>query len=485
MTDLLQVTCLQSVTLTTNTFVSTTSRASTSSSWGYLAEPKLTCSPLWNNTIINTVDQGKNTPQIFDKSVDDDSDMADEDEIDGEIISNIPTKNRWPAEWADNIKTIETVKIKANQKRKSEDKTNSGVSDREKVPRINKTKTKNIQKVNVPLDDSQKNGSSQKIDTKPKQKLPPIIIHGHLPDHAQTVDRIMKTTGQNLDVKCTRDRTIFKVSCPRTYDFLMDVLRNSNASFHTFTSPEIRRYKVILKGLPLTTTAEEIQDELNELHGLCTTVNQFVEKGGEALPIFSVLLPPGVEPKKIFEIKSLFHTRVFWQKPNPRDRPTQCYRCQEFGHIASNCYAEVRCSYCAEPHRYKDCPKEHEKCANCGEEHSSTDADCIFALRAINKLNSTKGGNRNPSSLADNYRNFPKLQEKQNAYPESLSQASRGKSKYYSEVASESKINWQKLIAKLIEVAIQVIGASTNQERISCLVNAAPSILSVLTSSQN
>ena len=46
----------------------------------------------------------------------------------------------------------------------------------------------------------------------------------------------------------------------------------------------------------------------------------------------------------------------------------QCYNCQNFGHLAKNCEAKIKCVICGEDHSHKGCPnreKKQPKCANC------------------------------------------------------------------------------------------------------------------------
>ena len=64
----------------------------------------------------------------------------------------------------------------------------------------------------------------------------------------------------------------------------------------------------------------------------------------------------------------------------------QYYKCQEFGHVATDCKQECRCRKCGEGHEEKECNTEKLKCANCKEEHKSSDPVCTVLLReAINK----------------------------------------------------------------------------------------------------
>ncbi|KAL1417925.1 hypothetical protein MTO96_026377 [Rhipicephalus appendiculatus] len=59
--------------------------------------------------------------------------------------------------------------------------------------------------------------------------------------------------------------------------------------------------------------------------------------------------------------------------------PTQCMRCQRFGHEVAKCYERMaRCKVCAGPHDYRRCDVRgcRLKCANCEGPHAATFAMC-------------------------------------------------------------------------------------------------------------
>ena len=61
------------------------------------------------------------------------------------------------------------------------------------------------------------------------------------------------------------------------------------------------------------------------------------------------------------------------------DKPWQCYKCQDFGHMASNCPNKDRCVVCAGNHNVRDCnirENERKKCVNCGENHTANYGGC-------------------------------------------------------------------------------------------------------------
>lgn len=52
--------------------------------------------------------------------------------------------------------------------------------------------------------------------------------------------------------------------------------------------------------------------------------------------------------------------------------PLRCFKCQRFGHTASQCKSKMRCARCGGEHEYGKCEREAKiKCCNCGGEHSA------------------------------------------------------------------------------------------------------------------
>ena len=62
-------------------------------------------------------------------------------------------------------------------------------------------------------------------------------------------------------------------------------------------------------------------------------------------------------------------------------RLKQCFKCQKYGHIGTQCKAITACGYCAQEHSSRDCPSKTErtaarKCAACGGAHEAWNQDC-------------------------------------------------------------------------------------------------------------
>jgi hypothetical protein len=86
------------------------------------------------------------------------------------------------------------------------------------------------------------------------------------------------------------------------------------------------------------------------------------------------------------EIKAISNVIVRWTYyDSKRHGPTQCRRCQMWGHGSSNCHLDPACVKCAGPHETSACtvsatgakvPEDQLKCVNCQQKHSANYGGC-------------------------------------------------------------------------------------------------------------
>jgi hypothetical protein len=86
-------------------------------------------------------------------------------------------------------------------------------------------------------------------------------------------------------------------------------------------------------------------------------------------------------------LKGLVHqgTILTAEEFHPQQRPTQCLRCGQFGHIAKFCKAEQACGKCSGKHRTEECKEERKKCSNCQGSHPAWSLICKVKQAAIAK----------------------------------------------------------------------------------------------------
>lgn len=73
--------------------------------------------------------------------------------------------------------------------------------------------------------------------------------------------------------------------------------------------------------------------------------------------------------------------------------PSQCYRCQFFGHGSSQCNRPMRCVRCSGSYRRQDCTRDAStagECCKCGEAHNASYKGCK-AFKQAGKLQRPRG----------------------------------------------------------------------------------------------
>lgn len=144
--------------------------------------------------------------------------------------------------------------------------------------------------------------------------------------------------------------------------------------------------KAVIRGLPLDTPPEEIEEELKE-NGfeVLKVVRMINYRTKKPMPLFQVFLKVSDLAKKIFEVKNIFYYHVMIEPYVQVKRTIQCHNCQFYHHKQDNCHMRPRCVKCgASGHESRACPKsidgqvkaEDVQCANCSGQHTASFRGC-------------------------------------------------------------------------------------------------------------
>ena len=148
-------------------------------------------------------------------------------------------------------------------------------------------------------------------------------------------------------------------------------------------------------------TELEVKTDLREQNLKVIEVKQFIknitDENGKTtarkLPIFSVQFEKETSREDIKKVKIVCFCKVTWEPSRNKSSIVQCYKCQQFGHIAKNCFKKEICANCAEEHNMLSCKNSNNlKCTNCGEKHRANDQECEYYRRMSKRKNSN---NRN------------------------------------------------------------------------------------------
>jgi hypothetical protein len=177
---------------------------------------------------------------------------------------------------------------------------------------------------------------------------------------------------------------------------IQEKMTQSQQAHFTFTEPEDRHLQFILYGHHVN-NAEELKEELVASQIPASKVTK-VNRSNEN-PIFLV----SFEKKSLISLRTLqnVHSKlnnliVRWAKFQPSQRrPTQCHRCQRYGHSANNCALPFRCVKCLETHEPGKCARTTREgqpsCVNCGTEgHASNSTTCPAYLKHVEAITARK-----------------------------------------------------------------------------------------------
>ena len=137
-----------------------------------------------------------------------------------------------------------------------------------------------------------------------KVKIPPIVVYSHVQNHMKTLDLIKASMKADFDIKAKNNRIIVYTKNKEDYHTFIEKIKTSNVDYHTYTLPDKKVVKSILKGVPVNVTTKEIYDDLkvkNNLNVLdvkqltrsVTTANND-QQMTRKLPVFLVTFKPTV-----------------------------------------------------------------------------------------------------------------------------------------------------------------------------------------------
>ncbi|GFY10374.1 nucleic-acid-binding protein from transposon X-element [Trichonephila clavipes] len=197
----------------------------------------------------------------------------------------------------------------------------------------------------------------------------------------------------------------FKIFCksPDKHRIVTDYLKEISEEFYVIDPPDSRPLKVVIKGLPISTEIDEIQEDLTSQGFSVEKVVQLTRsKTKSPLPIFMVELEKKPDSPDIFKMKKCCCLTVQIDAFNRRPGVSQCYNYNLFNHSSKNCFMHTRCLKCGESHRTNECPIkekiENPVCINCNKTgHMANWSQCEeFPKRKLRKGETIR--NRNTST---------------------------------------------------------------------------------------
>lgn len=251
-------------------------------------------------------------------------------------------------------------------------------------------------------------GGSQKDDANPivaktTIRIPPIFV-AKSSDWRKVAPIIFKNaivSPINISAQATSDGSIIiKTRVIDHFRLIQKTFLDQNIQFKTSKLPEERTLKVVLRGIPIDISNDELKSELELLNFDVKLVKRFGPVN-KPMPICLVILGNTQNSKHIYEVSDLFFIKVTVESYK-KTGPSQCFACQRIGHGSSNCTHPLRCVKCSGEHKANLCPKTTDQeptCCNCGGNHTANYRGCPYLAQAA-CTKPTKIPQPNPSSLA-------------------------------------------------------------------------------------
>lgn len=170
--------------------------------------------------------------------------------------------------------------------------------------------------------------------------------------------------------------------------YLYDLEKTERLSWFSYALPSELSRKVAIRGLPATTSPDEIIEALGELGYQAEYVRPIKARMGRPGCIFFVILTntPNIVPGIYGVTELLYMQGITIEAWRSKRGPAQCHRCQAFRHSSHGCHRRMACVRCGEEHFARDCPRPLEEpatCANCGGAHPANHTACPQFKREI------------------------------------------------------------------------------------------------------
>lgn len=214
-----------------------------------------------------------------------------------------------------------------------------------------------------------------------KSKASPIFVYDA--SYFRLADELEKASVQ-FTATYVGKALRFKFPSAECYRRAVHVFDDARVEYHSFLLKNEKDSKYVLRGLPGKTVAEDVKRELERQGYKPRHVTQ-LRLSGRNVALYLVYFSAGEETAMEFpKCTSLRGISVKVETFRGKKGPTQCYRCQRYGHSSAACKHPARCVKCGGAHEAKSCPKTKEDkpvCCNCGGSHVANYRGCSAAKK--------------------------------------------------------------------------------------------------------
>lgn len=164
--------------------------------------------------------------------------------------------------------------------------------------------------------------------------------------------------------------------------------------YHTFTDVPDKPLYYLLKGF-YHTSCEDMLTILSGSGIPAVKVSYFINKVDHAVYIVHFQSPISIHMLSHLH-RVVDGIAIRWEMFKKSEKKvTQCFRCQQWGHAASNCGRPVRCVKCNDSHPQGECTRKSREgsptCCNCGGSHAANFRGCPSYVQHLEKTKSRTG----------------------------------------------------------------------------------------------
>lgn len=224
---------------------------------------------------------------------------------------------------------------------------------------------------------------TQEIQVK-KERRPPFIT--------LTEKSTFKTVRSALEIQDvpinirrsveTREGIRLYPDTPNDFRAAIRVIDAHKAPRYTYTLPEEQTLKIVFRGIPTDFTEEEVLEDLRDEQNFdIISVKRMRKNKDTPYSMMLVQAPKNERSKELFQVRSIAGMAVRAEPKRKQTGSTQCYRCQNYGHVQNNCTLPFNCAFCAKAHPSSQCdqdngPGKPAKCVLCKGQHPAFATSC-------------------------------------------------------------------------------------------------------------
>lgn len=250
-----------------------------------------------------------------------------------------------------------------------------------------------------------------------KPKIPPVVVYHNF--NLDTINKIKGKLSKDIKIKYMGNRSNIYTENLEDYNTILQYAKETKYEHYTHTPKELKEFKMILKNISPHISESEIKEDLERQDLKINRVKQMAKKLENntelKLPVFIINFAPNTLKRDIFKIKYVCNSVIQWDHYQSNIKIIQCFRCQGFNHISTNCFKNPVCRKCSGPHFTSACIDSSNlviKCVNCKGEHEANSAECVVYNRVLLAKENRKSPPKTDTPIAApevNTADFPPL----------------------------------------------------------------------------